>query len=151
MSEIIDERTIFLNKEFKSKEEVLEDIAETAVSLQIADSQDEILQALLQREEIVPTAVGKGVAIPHCKSEVVKDSKVFLYRVDKEIQWEKDEKITMIFAILTNSQNSDHLSILAKLSRNLLKESFLNTIKNTSSTREVFETIKNILNRGVEK
>lgn len=151
MSEIIDEETIFINKKFVSKKEILEDIAETAVTLQIADSYTEILQELLQREEMVPTAVGKGVAIPHCKSEVVKDSKVFLYRVGNEIKWDEDEEVTLIFAIVTNDQNSDHLSILAKLSRNLLKESFLTKIKNASSTKEVYETINNILNRGVEK
>ncbi|MDN6140699.1 MAG: PTS sugar transporter subunit IIA, partial [Tetragenococcus koreensis] len=136
---------IFLNKEFVSKEEALKDIAETAIALQIVDSYAEILQALLQREEMVPTAVGKGVAIPHCKSEVVKDSKVFLYRLSNEIKWDEEEKVTLIFAIITNDQNSDHLSILAKLSRNLLKESFLTKIKNASSTKEVYELINNIL------
>ncbi|MCF1602544.1 PTS sugar transporter subunit IIA [Tetragenococcus halophilus] len=145
MGKIIDENTIFLNKEFVSKEEALKDIAETAIALQIVDSYAEILQALLQREEMVPTAVGKGVAIPHCKSEVVKDSKVFLYRLSNEIKWDEEEKVTLIFAIITNDQNSDHLSILAKLSRNLLKESFLTKIKNASSTKEVYELINNIL------
>ncbi|MCD5001675.1 PTS sugar transporter subunit IIA [Enterococcus saccharolyticus] len=146
MNEIIDKRTIFLDQTFSNKQEVLEVIAKTSVHLNIADSEVAILEELVARENMLSTSVGKGIAIPHCKSKNVKSSKIFLYRLSKEINWDEDEPVSLVFAILTNSDNSDHLSILAKLSRNLLKENFLGKVKAATSSEEIYEQLTTILN-----
>lgn len=146
MNEIIDKQTIFLDQVFSNKQEVLEVIAKTSFNLDIADSEAAILEELVVREKMVSTSVGKGIAIPHCKSQNVKSSKIFLYRLSKEIDWDKDERVSLVFAILTNSDNSDHLSILAKLSRNLLKETFLGKVKAATSSEEIYEQLTTILN-----
>lgn len=145
MSEIIDKRTIFLDCAFDDKQSLLMDIAENSAKLHIANQATDVYDELINRENTLSTSVGKGIAIPHCKSDIVKESKVFLYRLKKEIEWDEEENITLAFAIITNSESSDHLSILAKLSRNLLKDAFLNQIKEAKTSDEVFEKINNIL------
>ncbi|MGG5317644.1 PTS sugar transporter subunit IIA [Enterococcus sp. AZ072] len=145
MSGIIDKRTIFLDSIFADKQSLLQDIADTAVELQITDQASEIFKELNDRENTLSTSVGKGIAIPHCKSNIVKNSKVFLYRLKEEIAWDDEENIKLAFAIITNNDSSDHLSILAKLSRNLLKDTFLNQIKEAKTSEEVFEKITSIL------
>lgn len=146
MSEIIDKRTIFLDQVFSDKQAVLAAIAEASMELQIAESKIAVLEELVEREKMLPTSVGKGIAIPHCKSDAVKTSKLFLYRLQENIEWDTDEEVSLVFAILTNSANSDHLSILAKLSRNLLKEAFLEKVKAAKSPEEVYEILTTILN-----
>lgn len=147
MNKIIDNNSIFIDKSFTNKWKLLEDIAECAGQLNSIAGKDVVLSELIEREETLSTSVGKGIAIPHCKSNSVKESKVFLYRLDEELQWDETEKVSLVFAILTNEKSSEHLAILAKLSRNLLKKSFLEAIYNAKESLEILDLINQILNK----
>lgn len=147
MNTLIAEETIFINKQFANKINLLEDIAERAGELNSIERKDLVLNELVSREEALSTSVGKGIAIPHCKSDSVKESKVFLYRLSEELQWDETEKVSLVFAILTNEKSSEHLAILAKLSRNLLKKSFLEAIYNAKESLEILNLVNQILNK----
>lgn len=147
MNALIDNETIFTDKQFSSKLNLLEDIAQCAKDIGSVDGRDLVLNELVNREDTLSTSVGKGIAIPHCKSNSVNESKVFLYRLNEEIQWDETEKVSLVFAILTNDRSSEHLAILAKLSRNLLKKSFLEAIYNAKGSVEILGLINQILNK----
>ncbi|MEL6822982.1 MAG: PTS sugar transporter subunit IIA, partial [Calditrichota bacterium] len=50
------------------KEEVIRELLLVSNGHRTPDDRDELLQALLEREKLMSTGVGNGVAIPHCKS-----------------------------------------------------------------------------------
>jgi len=145
VNEIIDLKTIFLDENFESKGAVLRDIAINAFKLKIVDSEADALKELKKREEMLSTYVDKKIAIPHCKSNIVKSSKVLIYRFSKEIRWGEDENVNLVFAILTNENGKEHLSILAKLARNLLKETFLEKVKLATTPNDIYVLLNNIL------
>lgn len=130
---IINLECIHLNLTVKSKEELLNLLSKDAVKVGAGDSSEDILEDLWNREKELPTAVGKGIAIPHCRSKSIKSSKLLFYRLNKGITWDVNEEINLAFAILTpNGENNQHLVLLSKISRHLLRKNFLEMLKNGS-------------------
>lgn len=130
---IINLECIHLNLTVKSKEELLDFLSKDAVKVGAGDSSEDILEDLWNREKELPTAVGKGIAIPHCRSKSIKSSKLLFYRLNKGITWDVNEEINLAFAILTpNGENNQHLVLLSKISRHLLRKNFLEMLKNGS-------------------
>lgn len=106
---IIDLECIHLDLTFESKEELLDRLSKDAVKVGAGDSSDDILEDLWNREKELPTAVGKGIAIPHCRSKSIKSSKLLFYRLNKGITWDVNEEIDLAFAILTpDGENNQH-------------------------------------------
>ena len=130
---IINLECIHLNLTVKSKEELLDLLSKDAVKVGAGDSSEDILEDLWNREKELPTAVGKGIAIPHCRSKSIKSSKLLFYRLNKGITWDVNEEINLAFAILTpNGENNQHLVLLSIISRHLLRKNFLEMLKNGS-------------------
>lgn len=130
---IINLECIHLNLTVKSKEELLDLLSKDAVKVGAGDSSEDILEDLWNREKELPTAVGKGIAIPHCRSKSIKSSKLLFYRLNKGITWDVNEEINLAFAILTpNGENNQHLVLLSKISRHLLRKNFMGMLKNGS-------------------
>lgn len=130
---IINLECIHLNLTVKSKEELLDLLSKDAVKVGAGDSSEDILEDLWNREKELLTAVGKGIAIPHCRSKSIKSSKLLFYRLNKGITWDVNEEINLAFAILTpNGENNQHLVLLSKISRHLLRKNFLEMLKNGS-------------------
>lgn len=130
---IINLECIHLNLTVKSKEELLDRLSKDATKVGAGDSSDDILEDLWNREKELPTAVGKGIAIPHCRSKSIKSSKLLFYRLNKGITWDVNEEIDLVFAILTpDGENNQHLVLLSKISRHLLRKNFLEMLKNGS-------------------
>ena len=78
-------------------------------------------------------------------TSIIKSSKLLFYRLKQDIDWDVNEKINLVFAILTpDSGNNQHLVLLSKLSRHLLRKDFLEMLKN-SSKEEIINKIKEII------
>lgn len=146
MSSIVDRNTIFLDIFFDNKESILKNISHIAWKEKICETEQEVLTALKERENILSTSVGKNIAIPHCKSDCIKQPKLFVYKLSKFIEWSQNEQVDLVFAILTNDKNSDHLFILSKLSRGLLRKDNLEKIRNSSSKEKIYELLNGLLN-----
>lgn len=143
---LINQEAIKLDINLKNKSEVLKDVADIAVIIGAGHNKEEILNALWERENILPTAVGKSIAIPHCKSSAIDDSRVVFYRLSNPIIWDEDEMVDLVFAILTtNGNDNKHLDLLSRLSRNMLREEFLKMLKESNDSKQIYERIKIIL------
>ena len=141
---IINLECIHLNLTVKSKEELLNLLSKDAVKVGAGDSSEDILEDLWNREKELPTAVGKGIAIPHCRSKSIKSSKLLFYRLNKGITWDVNEEINLAFAILTpDGENNQHLVLLSKISRHLLRKNFLEMLNN-GSKKEIVDKILEI-------
>lgn len=145
MSSIIDKKTIFLDVYFENKTSVLQNIARVAQDEDISTSEMEVLESLESREDELSTSVGFEIAIPHCKSDCIKQSKVMIYRLSEYVDWGEGEKVNLVFAILTSDKNSEHLSILSKLSRGLLRKEFLENLKYAGNKDEVYDLLEGLL------
>lgn len=116
---IIKPESVFLDLKAKSKKQVLNEFSRKASEL-IDVPQRDVFDALLQREKLGTTALGKGIAIPHAKLKNLSQVHAFILRFDEAIDFEAlDERKVDLFVILLApvSAGADHLKALAKFAR----------------------------------
>ena len=107
----------------KAKKQVLQDLADKAAALTGLDGRD-ILEALLQRERVGSTAVGRGIAIPHGRLAGLERILSVFARLEQPVDFEApdEEPVDLIFVLLAPEHaGADHLKALARVSR-LLRE-----------------------------
>ena len=80
-------------------------------------------EAVLKREEEFSTGVGMGIAIPHGKSDSVKEACIVFGKSEKGVDYESmDEKPAFFFFLIAVPLKSDdvHLRALSEISRKLM-------------------------------
>lgn len=144
---LFDPRHVALDVALAEKNAVLGHAAELAVSLGAGQDGERLLAGLLEREAMAPTIVGKGVAVPHCKSDAVTNSVLLVFRMNAPVLWDSEsgERADVVFAIFTNSESTDHLAILAKLARNLMHDDFLQEIRAAATSQTMFEIVNAVI------
>jgi len=88
----------------------------------------ELYEKLLQREKLGSTAIGEGVAIPHCKIKGVKNPVVMLAVSKKSVDFHSlDGKPSHVFFLVVSSPDNPslNLQILAAIAHLVRKSSSL--------------------------
>lgn len=107
----------------KNKKQLLQDLAERAAALTGLRGRD-ILEAVLERERVGSTAMGRGIAIPHGRVAGLQRIVTVFARLDQPIDFEAsdEEPVDLVFLLLAPEHaGADHLKALARISR-LLRE-----------------------------
>jgi PTS system nitrogen regulatory IIA component len=103
----------------EDKKQALQALATRAETATGASAQ-EIFAALLQRERLSSTSLGRGIAIPHVKLPRVKAITCLFARLERPIPFESHdgEPVDLLFFLLAPEQaGGDHLKALARISR----------------------------------
>lgn len=83
---------------------------------------NEVVEALIERENLGPTGVGHGIALPHARLESVEQVSGIFLRLEKPIDFESTDRlpVDLVFALLApKSAGVDHLKALALVSRTM--------------------------------
>ncbi len=102
----------------------------------------QFLEAVLKREEEGPTALGEYLAVPHGKSEAVKEPVFACAFVKDELMWkglDGDEPVNMIFllAIPPAEAGSTHMEVLTTLTSSLVDDDFRDQLLAARTTQEI--------------
>lgn len=107
------------------------------------DEFESIVKAILKREELGSTGIGRGVAVPHTKHPSV-DRLVGTVAVSGEgVDFDSldGEKVHLFFLLISPPDRpGDHLRALENISRQLRDETFCRFLKQ-SKTREEIQTL----------
>ena len=110
----------------KNKSDVLSELVQPLIDHGIIRSQSLVLETLLKRETLGSTGIGKGVAIPHCRSLAVSDIHVVVGLSQAGIPYQAiDNKDVHLFFLILAPYEDDsncYLPVLGKLVE-ILRES----------------------------
>ncbi len=143
-----------INLELKStkKEEVLKDLVYMIKSKTDAEL---IYSTLLKREELGSTGIGKGIAIPHCRSLAVSKLEIAVGRTTKPINFNAIDKkpVSLFFLIIAPPQDPGNqylitLGKIVQISRELTKN---NLISKPQTPDEFISLINEIEKKIVKK
>ena len=105
---------------------------------------DPLAEAVLRREHLGSTAIGRGVAIPHAKAPSAEQFVAALGRSSKGIEFASvdGEPVHLVFLLASppDSQRA-HLKALAHISRLLAKQDLRAQILAAKDAREVLDII----------
>lgn len=88
---------------------------------------DSVREAVLERESIMSTGVGKGLAIPHGKSSMLSETCAAFAKLSSPIEYDAidSEPVSILFLLAgPESQNSLHIKMLSRVSRLLNNAAF---------------------------
>ena len=101
-------------------------------------------KGVLAREEESTTAVGEGVAIPHCKSDSVKAPGLAAMTLPAGVNYDAPdgEPVKVMFLIAApNTKDNVHVDVLSKLSVLLLDENFTRELLASKSVDEFLSVV----------
>ena len=140
-SEILDMDRI-KDLDAKDKHGVLEEMIGLIGTSDNVQDRDAFGSAIMEREEILSTGIGFGIAIPHAKVKAVKDFVMAVGRSFQGIEFESfDHEPVNIIVMIGSSdrQKDDYVRILAKVSRLLKSEENRRAILAAETAQEIFE------------
>ena len=128
------------------KESVIREMAQALLdSGKIASSEFEgIVKAILKREELGSTGIGRGVAVPHTKHASV-DRLIGTVGVSTEgVDFDSldGEKVNLFFLLISPPDRpGDHLRALENVSRQLRDDTFCRFLKQAKNADEILQLL----------
>lgn len=111
---------IFLDIELQDKTAALRFAAQAFAQSGVADNADRLLAGLQDRESVMSTGIGNGLAIPHAFSNHVMTQAMILVRLARPIPFDAIDHrpVDLVLALAAPaSDTSQHLQTLARISR----------------------------------
>lgn len=105
-----------------------------------AEDQAGIVQAVMKREELGSTGIGRGVAVPHTKHASVNRliGTVGISRDGVDFQSLDGEKVQVLFLLVSPPDRpGDHLRALENISRQLRDDTFCRFLKQAKTVEEI--------------
>ncbi|MDQ0360827.1 BglG family transcription antiterminator [Breznakia pachnodae] len=97
---------------------------------------------ILQRENITPTSIGNGIAIPHGYRSYVLKSGVAVIRLDHPISWTDDDKVDIVFVIAIDFETQGEVhSFFAQFYELIDDHERVASIRSAKNKTEILEVI----------
>ncbi len=134
--------SVVANGKADSKKQILEQLSEIATSKTGID-QNVILDALIERERLGTTGVGKGVALPHTR--LIGLNKIFCAFIrTNPVDFEAidGKTVDLVFLLLVPEEaGADHLKALSRLSRLLRDDDITSQLRKAHSADALYDLI----------
>jgi len=130
--------------EASDKFSAIEELACVFKGTKVCSDVEALVNALKEREEILSTGIGMGIAIPHAKVEAVKEMAFAVGISRKGIDFDSlDGNPTKLIILVAagEHQHKEYLRLLSNIMAIIKNEKIKNTLIETASP----ETIMNIL------
>ncbi|MBS7812996.1 PTS sugar transporter subunit IIA [Roseococcus pinisoli] len=127
-----------------NKKELFEMLA-AEVAARIDQPQERILDAILAREKLGPTALGRGVSLPHARVDWLDNPVAILARLTRGIDMEArdGEPVDLVFLVLWPEAASEgFLPALSGICRVLRDNQLPRQLRQAQSADEALETLR---------
>jgi PTS system nitrogen regulatory IIA component len=129
-----------------TRDAVLKEMAEFLKKRDKISKDKQLYEKLSQREELGSTAIGDGVAIPHCKMQGLKNPVVMLAISNKGVDFNAlDGKLSYIFFLVVSSPDnpSINLQILAAIAHLVRKaKRVITKIQDAADIDKILDVIR---------
>ncbi len=147
ISRLTDKRFILMNIQPGSKEEILRQLIRPLVDQGFVKDGDEFLAKLIEREQMISTALGRGIAFPNIRrpreAEAIQPVlEIGICRQGTDFEALDGEKTTLFFLLYTDS-DVVHLRVMAKLNMLLGERKLAGKILEAPNEEGVLEVLSN--------
>ena len=147
MSSVIEYTSIEYIKIFNplNKFDAIKEIAGVFENTIICTDSTLLINALLEREEIMSTGIGAGIAIPHAKIAVVKEMAFAIGVLKDGVNFDSMDGQPVHLIILVaagETQHKEYLRLLSNIMSIIKNEKIKESIIQSKSPEEVYEILK---------
>lgn len=147
LAEFVVRDAIITDLAVASKEEAIQAMVNSLCQAGCIDASNEenIVAAIMKREELGSTGIGKGIAVPHTKHPSV-DSLIATIAIAKDgvdFQSLDGEDVFILFLLISPPDRpGDHLRGLESISRHLKNDDFCSFLRQATSSDAVMDTLR---------
>lgn len=144
ITDYMSEDLITLDLKSRTKEAVLEELSNLMVTSPNIKDKNVIKKALMEREELGSTGIGKGIAIPHAKTDAASKLTIAFGISKEKIDFDSldNEGVNIFFVFASPIEDSQiYLKVLARISRLIRNENFRNKLLNCKEAKDVIKYI----------
>ncbi|HMS33774.1 MAG TPA: PTS sugar transporter subunit IIA [Ignavibacteria bacterium] len=145
ISDILSEKIIKTDLECTDKDDAINKIIDLASRSGLMLDIEKVRECVFEREKLVSTGVGKGFAIPHGKTDEIKDIVAAFAILKEPIDFDSIdlEPVKFIFLIVgKESLLNAHIKLLSRISRLMNKDDFRERLEEAKSSEEVLKLFK---------
>jgi fructose-specific phosphotransferase system IIA component len=141
----IQRECITIDLQGNTKEEIITELVDLLDKNKKLHNRNEVLNDVLQREKIMSTGMQHGIAMPHAKTDGVKELCVAIGLKKDGVDFESidGEKSKLFVMVVSSKRNQDpHIQFLASISAILRDEERLHRIMKARSAEEIISFFK---------
>lgn len=149
IKDILDINSIEIKLKLKNKEELLIKLVELANNSGKLSNFEKAKKEVFDREKVMSTGVGKGIALPHAKTNAVTNSIGAFVTLQEAIDFDSIDNIPVNIVFLLLGRENDvnsHLKLLSNVSRLMNSDSFRMRLLDAKDNNEVIEIFTNTEN-----
>ena len=127
-----------------SKKRVIENISHLLATNTEAATADKIFQALLERERLGSTGLGKGVAIPHARISGITHTIAAMMTLASPVDYGSpdNQPVDIVFGLLVPEDDSTHhLEHLSRLVTVFREPKICQSIRDTTDPEKMFDLL----------
>lgn len=147
LSKFCDESLVKFNLDATTKDEVITELVELAATSNMIKDHDQLLEDVRERENLVTTGVGYGVAFPHAKTRSAKGIVIAFGTSKKGINFDAmDHRPVNLFFLIAAPEDAigAHLNVMARLSYLMKSEENREKLLSAASPGDVLALMDNI-------
>lgn len=147
LSKFCDESLVVFNLKAGGKNEVIGELVNLVSNSNMVKDAEQLLKDVIDRENLVTTGVGYGVAFPHAKTRAVKGIVIAFGRSAQGIDFDAmDHKPVHLFFLIAAPEDAigAHLNVMARLSYLMKSEKNRKKLMDASSPGDVLALIDNV-------
>ena len=138
---------VFFDVEGTSPQEIYKNISEKIEKPEGVTS-DLIYNALCAREQVLSTAVGNGIALPHARASIIKseeNQKICVVYLKNPIDMQApDEREVFVMFVLLTSNSQVHLKVLTELAGLFRNLRFRKALESHAGEAEILSLIREL-------
>ncbi len=145
ISDILNEKIVSVDLECKDKDDAINKMVDLASKSGLMTDVEKVRKCVFDREKLVSTGVGKGFAIPHGKTDEIKDIVAAFAVLKDPIDFDSIdlEPVKFIFLIVgKESLLNAHIKLLSRISRLMNKDDFRERLEEAKSPQEVLKLFR---------
>jgi fructose-specific phosphotransferase system IIA component len=144
LGDVLNENLIKIPLQKFDKKEIITEMIDVLDSAGKIQDREKVLQAVLEREQMMSTGIGNSVAIPHGKTQGVQELVVALGITSQDVNFDAlDGKPVRIVFMLVGPEkaSSVHIKMLSRISRLLNQSAFRKKLIESKSAADVMHII----------
>jgi fructose-specific phosphotransferase system IIA component len=142
VSELLKSEFIISDLKGESKEGIINELIDLFKNDPRVEDIEKVRSAVLDREKVMSTGVGKGFAIPHGKTNAVKEIVGAFGKIKDGIDYNAldGNPVNLVF-LLVGKDNliSTHIKLLSRISRLMNKDDFRHRLKEANTADEIIK------------
>ncbi len=145
ITDVLEEKFVRTNLPGSTKEEIINSMIELVAQSTNVIDREKVRQAIFEREKIMSTGVGNGFAIPHGKTDAVKDIVAAFAVTERPVDYQAldDQPVRLVFLLVgKDSLVGPHIKLLSRISRLMNKEGFRDGLLTSKTPKDVLELFR---------